>query len=77
MQKIKQVTGSNTADHRALGRREFLANTVVIAAGLAIVSSCASSEQPKEIANNSNNGIDSGRNEMKRDENSENWKSRK
>ena len=53
MQKFKQVTGSNTPDPRALGRREFLANTAVIAAGLAIVSSCASSEQPKEIANNS------------------------
>jgi aryl-alcohol dehydrogenase-like predicted oxidoreductase len=66
MQKIKPVTGSNTTDPRALGRREFLANTAVIAAGLAIVSWCASSEQPKEIANNSNNGLDSGRNEMKR-----------
>lgn len=66
MQNIKQVTESNTPDPRALGRREFLANTAVIAAGLAIVSSCASSERPKEIANNSNNGLDSGRNEMKR-----------
>jgi len=66
MQNIKQVTESNTPDPRALGRREFLANTAVIAAGLAIVSSCALSERPKEIANNSNNGLDSGRNEMKR-----------
>lgn len=56
MQKIKQVTGSNTPDPQALGRREFLANTAVIAASLAIVSSCPSSERPREIANNSNSG---------------------
>jgi hypothetical protein len=63
MEEIKNVTGSNGLDRRDLNRRDFLARTAVAAAGLAIVSSCASSEQFKE--NNSNNGLDSGRNKMK------------
>jgi aryl-alcohol dehydrogenase-like predicted oxidoreductase len=55
MDKNQQATGSNTHS-----RRDFLARTVVAAAGLAIVSSCASSDQPKEIANTSKKSLDTG-----------------
>jgi len=61
MKKIKQVTGSNALDRRDLNRRDFLAKTVVAAAGLAVVSSCASSDQPKEIANTSNKALETGK----------------
>ena len=42
---------SNTRDLRALSRRDFLANTALIGAGLAVgpLSWAASSDQPKEI----------------------------
>jgi aryl-alcohol dehydrogenase-like predicted oxidoreductase len=58
-------TGSNTRS-----RRDFLAQTALAAAGLAIVSSCASSSsdranQSGEIAKTSGTGIDSGKNKMK------------
>ena len=36
MEKNKQTTGSNTQDRRALSRRDFLANTALIGAGLAV-----------------------------------------
>jgi aryl-alcohol dehydrogenase-like predicted oxidoreductase len=51
MKKNKQATGSNTHDRRALSRRDFLANTALIGAGLAVgpLSWAASSDQPKEI----------------------------
>ena len=54
MEKNKQTTGSNTQDRRALSRRDFVANTALIGAGLAVgpLSWAASSDQPKE----SNNG---------------------
>ena len=65
MKRIKQVTGSNALDRRDLNRRDFLAKTAVAAAGLAIVSSCASSDQPKEIANTSNKALDTGKPTMK------------
>ena len=47
----KQPSGSKTRDPRALSRRDFLANTAVIAAGLTVgsLSWAASSDQPKEI----------------------------
>jgi len=61
MKKIKQVTGSNALDRRDLNRRDFLAKTVVAAAGLAVVSSCASSDQPKEIANTGNKALETGK----------------
>ena len=51
MRTNKQASGSNTRDPRALSRRDFLANTAVIGAGLAVgpLSWAASSDQPKEI----------------------------
>jgi aryl-alcohol dehydrogenase-like predicted oxidoreductase len=47
----KQPTGSNSQDRRALSRRGFLANTVLIGAGLAFRPSlwASSADQPKEI----------------------------
>ena len=65
MKKIKQVTGSNAPDRRDLNRRDFLAKTAVAAAGFAIVSSCASSDQPREIANTGNKALDTGKPTMK------------
>ena len=51
MKTNKQASGSNTQDRRALSRRDFLANTALIGAGLAVGPSswAASSDQPKEI----------------------------
>ena len=51
MKTNKQASGSNTRDPRALSRRDFLANTALIGAGLAVgpLSWAASSDQPKEI----------------------------
>jgi aryl-alcohol dehydrogenase-like predicted oxidoreductase len=59
MKENKQPTGSNIHS-----RRDFLAKTAVAAAGMAIVSSCASSDQPKEIANATKRELDSGKNKM-------------
>jgi len=59
----QQPTGPNTHS-----RRDFLAKTAVAAAGLVIVSACGSSgraNQPKEIANVSNKGSDTGKLTMK------------
>ncbi|HEY5812475.1 MAG TPA: aldo/keto reductase [Terrimicrobiaceae bacterium] len=52
MKTNKQASGSNTRDRRALSRRDFLANTALIGAGLAVapLSWAASSDQPKEIS---------------------------
>lgn len=61
MKKNQQVTGSNALDRRDLNRRDFLAKTVVAAAGLAIVSSCASSDQTREMANTSNKALNTGK----------------
>ena len=51
MRTNKQASGSNTRDPRALSRRDFLANTALIGAGLAVgpLSWAASSDQPKDI----------------------------
>jgi aryl-alcohol dehydrogenase-like predicted oxidoreductase len=51
MKTNKQATGSNSQDRRALSRRGFLANTVLIGAGLAFGPSlwASSADQPKEI----------------------------
>jgi aryl-alcohol dehydrogenase-like predicted oxidoreductase len=51
MEKNKQASGSNTRDRRALSRRDFLANTALIGAGLTVgpLSWAASSDQPKDI----------------------------
>jgi aryl-alcohol dehydrogenase-like predicted oxidoreductase len=65
MEKNKQATELNNLDRRAISRRDFLAKTVVIAAGLSVVSSCVSSEQTKEINNGSNKGFQKGENKMK------------
>jgi len=58
MEKDKQATGSNTQDRRALSRRDFLANTALIGAGLAVgpLLWAACSDQPKEINNRSDKG---------------------
>jgi aryl-alcohol dehydrogenase-like predicted oxidoreductase len=60
-------TGSNTPDRRALSRRDFLANTALIGAGLALgsLSWAASSDQPKEINNRSDKGLRKGVSKMK------------
>jgi len=47
MKENKQATGS-TSQRRTLTRRDFLANTALIGAGLAIGTSCASSDQLKK-----------------------------
>ncbi len=66
MEKSKQTTGSNTQDRRALSRRNFLVNTALIGAGLAVAPlSWAASDQPKEINNGSDKGLSRGKNKMK------------
>lgn len=63
MEKNRQAVGSNTHS-----RREFLAKTAIAAAGLAVVSSCTSSNQanqPGEMANKSSKVLDTGTNKMK------------
>ena len=51
MRTNKQASGSNTRDPRSLSRRDFLANTALIGAGLAVgpFSWATSSDQPKDI----------------------------
>jgi aryl-alcohol dehydrogenase-like predicted oxidoreductase len=67
MNKNKQATGSKTQDRRALSRRDFLANTAVIGAGLAVgpLLWAASSDQPKQINNGSDQGLRREKNNMK------------
>jgi aryl-alcohol dehydrogenase-like predicted oxidoreductase len=67
MNKNKQTTGSNTQDRRALSRRDFLANTAVLGTGLAVgpLLWAASSDQPKEINNGSDQGPRREKNNMK------------
>jgi aryl-alcohol dehydrogenase-like predicted oxidoreductase len=67
MNKNKQITGSNTQDRRALSRRDFLANTAVLGTGLAVgpLLWAASSDQPKEINNGSDQGPRREKNNMK------------
>jgi hypothetical protein len=52
MKTNKQASGSKTRDPRALSRRDFLANTALIGAGLTVapLSWAVSSDQPKEIS---------------------------
>jgi aryl-alcohol dehydrogenase-like predicted oxidoreductase len=67
MDNNKQATGSNTKHRRALSRRDFLAYTALIGAGLAVgpLSWAASSDQPKEIDNRSDKELSRGKNKMK------------
>lgn len=67
MEKNKRATGSNTQARRALGRRDFLAKTTLIGAGLAVgpLLLAACSNQTKEIANTNNKGLESGSNKMR------------
>lgn len=67
MAKNKQVSGSNAQDRRDLSRRDFLAKTALVGAGLAVgpLLLAACSDQSKEIANTSNKGLDSGTNKMR------------
>jgi aryl-alcohol dehydrogenase-like predicted oxidoreductase len=54
MDKNKQENQSNAQESRVFSRRDFLAKTAVFAAGLAVVSSCASANQTQENNNVSN-----------------------
>ncbi len=67
MEKKKQTTGPNTQDRQALSRRDFLAKTALIGAGLAVgpllLSAC--SNQPKEINNLSDKVPRGGKSTMK------------
>lgn len=67
MEKNKRATSSNTQARRALGRRDFLAKTALLGAGLAVgpllLAACA--EQPQETANTSNKGLGRGTNKMR------------
>ncbi len=65
MEKNMQTTGLNTQDRRALSRRDFLANTALIGAGLALAPSCALSDQPKHITNAGDQGLSAGKSKMK------------
>lgn len=49
---------------QALSRRDFLANTALIAAALAVGPSCTSSDQRKEINNQNDKGLRVGKNKM-------------
>jgi hypothetical protein len=49
---------------RGLSRRDFLANTALIAAALAVGPSCTSSDQRKETNNQSNKGLRVRKNKM-------------
>src|SRR5829696_7069151 len=51
MNKNKQENESNALESRIFSRRDFLAKTAVFAAGLAVVSSCASANQTQEANN--------------------------
>jgi aryl-alcohol dehydrogenase-like predicted oxidoreductase len=67
MEKNKQVSESNAQDRQALSRRDFLAKSTLLGAGLAVgpLLLTACSDQPKQINNTSNKGLDSGKNKMK------------
>ena len=66
MENNTQENELNKQDQRTFGRRDFLAKTAVLAAGLAIVSSCASGDQPVAVSNtNSNSNSGGGTTAMK------------
>jgi aryl-alcohol dehydrogenase-like predicted oxidoreductase len=67
MEKNKQASESNAQDRQALSRRDFLAKSTLLGAGLAVgpLLLTACSAQPKQINNTSNKGLDSGKNKMK------------
>ena len=48
MREKKRALESNTQDHRVLRRRDFLANTAMLGAGLALGTSCTSVNKPTE-----------------------------
>jgi hypothetical protein len=65
MEKNRQATGSNAQERRDLNRRDFLVNTALLGAGLAVGTSCASSDQSKKINNVSDQKLRKGNNEIK------------
>jgi hypothetical protein len=65
MNKNKQATGSNALAGRALDRRDFLANSVILGAALIVAPSCSSSDQPQATNNESDNEPHTGENYMK------------
>jgi aryl-alcohol dehydrogenase-like predicted oxidoreductase len=65
MDKNKQENELNAQESRVFSRRDFLAKTAVFAAGLAVVSSCASANQTQENNNVSNKSLAQGGTKMK------------
>jgi len=66
LEKSDQGTELHTQTDRALSRRDFLANTAFVGAGLAIgpLLSTGCSDQPKEIIKRKENGVDRGEHKM-------------
>jgi len=54
------LTGPNTRYRRALHRRQFLADSAVLVAGVAIAPSCASPFQPAQIQGANSSGLTNG-----------------
>jgi len=65
MDKSKQQNESNRPESRIFSRRDFLAKTAVFAAGLAVVSSCASANQTEKNNKASNKSLAQGEIKMK------------
>jgi aryl-alcohol dehydrogenase-like predicted oxidoreductase len=65
MNKTKQATGSNALAGRALDRRDFLANSVILGAALVVAPSCSSSDQPQATNNESDDEPHTGENYTK------------
>jgi len=65
MEKNKQENELNVSESRVFSRRDFLAKTAVFAAGLAVVSSCASANQTQENSKLSNKPLAQGETKMK------------
>jgi aryl-alcohol dehydrogenase-like predicted oxidoreductase len=54
MENNTQENGSNNQNQRTFSHREFLSKTAILAAGLAVVTSCASGDQPAAVGNTTN-----------------------
>jgi aryl-alcohol dehydrogenase-like predicted oxidoreductase len=65
MDKNKPEYESSAPESRLFSRRDFLAKTAVFAAGLAVVSSCASANQTQENNKQGNKSLAQGETKMK------------
>jgi aryl-alcohol dehydrogenase-like predicted oxidoreductase len=67
MDKNVKTTESNTQDRRAIGRRDFLAKTALVGAGLTVggLSWAACSNQPRAITNSNAKPLDTGKTTMR------------